>query len=382
MDSDASGGASNGAGQHAGSADASDAEAATGHNHGGVAPEDGGAEDAKVASDDSGTPHTCNNVANGSDAVSCTSSCDSSRDCPSGSVCDTDTGSCRAFDPGGPLETADLTVSDVQALSFKPGSILVDVDHGAIHGASGSLRRPNVDPTAREVISGIAYEQRNGHAIFTFGKVVIPEGAVLDLIGTLPVVLASTDSMSINGVVDARPMDAAGNLCPDLSAGPGGYVGGKGANACACPTQANVGEPGLGDGGGKPGMASGVVSGGGGGGHAAVGGMGGNDGAGGAKYDGPPAIGLVGGSGGAGGGAWSDLGPSPNGGGGGGAIQLVARTSLSIGNGTAAGGLNAGGCGVATHQTAAKDMGAELEAEAGAPSGLKRPPCNWAAKPC
>lgn len=190
------------------------------------------------------------------------------------------------------------------------------------------------------------YQQRSGRAVFTFGELTLPAGAGLKLIGTLPVVLASVGAINVNGVIDARPMDAAGTVCADLTAGPGGSVGGEGGNACACPSAVYVGKPGAGAGGGQPSANTTPVAGGGGAGHAAAGGGGGPTaaGAGGAMYS-AAADELVGGSGGAGGGNWSDNGRAPRGGGGGGAVQLISATSIAIGNGATPGGINAAGCG-------------------------------------
>jgi len=276
----------------------------------------------------------------------CMTSCTSTADCTLGHACDAATGRCKAFDPRGVLQAADLAAADVTARALPNAEIRIDVDRGAITSGATVIRAANGNVTAREVRSGIAYQQRSGQAVFTFGDLSLPEDAVLQLMGTLPVVLASIGTISIDGLIDARPMDLNGTVCVDLTAAPGGSPGGDGANACACPSATYVGKPGLGAGAGQPSVSTSPVAGGGGAGHAAAGGSGGPSaaGAGGALYAGPAVGELIGGSGGAGGGNWSDSGRAPRGGGGGGALQLVAATSIAIGNGGSEGGINAGGC--------------------------------------
>jgi hypothetical protein len=287
-----------------------------------------------------------------------------------GPTCAGDAGSCITFVPTAGVDVADLdgdgllpvvlaTAGDGGAPdaavkfgdggSYFPGDTVIDVDNGQIT-ANGVVVRPasTGDLGMRSVAAGIAYRQTSSNlAVVTFRSLTLPVGATLKLTGTHSVVIASATTLQIDGVVEARPMDRTGNICPGTTsvAAPGGGAGGVGCAPINGPNfQTTPASPGGGLGGG--------AGGGGGGGHAGTGGAGcANTGcaAGGMTYsalavDGGP---FSGGSGGGGAGCGGSHGTDPGtaGGPGGGAVRLVAAQSIAIGSGAVSGGINASGCG-------------------------------------
>jgi hypothetical protein len=254
-----------------------------------------------------------------------------------------------------------------------PADTLVNVDTGEITWAGTILRHATTEPSdTRDVQEGIGYRiNENGVAVFSFYSLNIPHGTTLKLFGTHPVAIASATTMTIDGILEARPMSADGTICAPASTVPtqtspgdpnpgatglGGYAGGNGGNdeipsgglPPSTPGSGYGGIPGLG--GGSAGIL--FVSGGGGGGHAGVGGYGAvqPDGGvlapGGSSYDNQSldAQNFHGGAGGGGGGggnlAWGGAGGS-----GGGAVRVLAATSIAFGRGSSYGGIDASGCG-------------------------------------
>lgn len=253
---------------------------------------------------------------------------------------------CKRLNPTAPVTEAQLLRNDLSAVVIPSGTTTFDTSTGAISGAL--TRAANEIARRTEVIEGIAFGATDdGYGIFSFGKLTLAGGATLKLIGEQAAIIVSSTSMSVLGVIDARPMSTSGEVCPaELSAGPGGAKGGVSGTFGCCPST-TPGAPGAGAGGGLGGQRNvqGAPTSGGGAGHAAAGGKGGNachasgmselaGGNGGGAYS----SGTLGGSGGGGGGL-------ADGGGGGGYVRLVAAKLITIGDGLAAAGVNAGGCG-------------------------------------
>jgi hypothetical protein len=287
-----------------------------------------------------------------------------------GPTCAGDSGSCVPFVPTAGVDVADLDgdgllpvvltaggAPDAGPISFDggsyfPGDTLINVDNGQITSQGVVIRPASTgDLSTRSVAAGIAYRQTSSNlAVITFRSLTIPVGATLKLFGTHAVVIASATTMEIDGVVEARPMDKSGNVCPPTAgiAAPGAGAGGVGCAPIPGPNfQTTPASPGGGLGGG--GAANGA---GGGGGHAGTGGAGCTTSGcqpGGVAYsalavDGGP---FAGGSGGGGAGCGGSHGTDPGstGGPGGGAARFVAVQSIEIGGGTTFGGINASGCG-------------------------------------
>jgi hypothetical protein len=263
--------------------------------------------------------------------------------------CSTDGGAhCLTLYPSPPVSTTDLTVAGVEAITLGTGTTIFNTNDGSITG--GLTRSPNALNTAVEVKDGIAFHQSGTTGIWSFGDLTIPNGATLKILGLNAAALVSNGTLLVDGVIDARPMDGSGNLCPDSgSAGPGAYAGGS---TCNCGPGGDYGAAGAGPGGGMggqtgPGISPATL--GGGAGHAAVGGTGGLSSggtiifttSGGAAYDAATHDAAAGGSGG----GESVSGGLGLGGGGGGVVTLVAAYVISIGDGLAVEGVNAGGCG-------------------------------------
>jgi hypothetical protein len=191
-----------------------------------------------------------------------------------------------------------------------------------IHLDTGQIN--NIRAAGTGIVDGIDFEVRSGVSVFRFGGLAI-EGTIEFTVTTgapPPVVLASTTTLSIDGLIDMQGGCDAGR------GGPGGFPGANGGTSAA------------GSGGGTGSTQE--ESGGGGGGYGAVGGNGGGGGTSGGPTGGhgfgSAAITLLVGGGGGGGGN----GGNPFGGGGGGAIQLIANEGLTI---ASVGAINAGGCG-------------------------------------
>ena len=242
---------------------------------------------------------------------------------------------CGTFYPSGAVAPADLQVAGLLPITFSnttPATVLHS-DTGVIDGA----RAANSDPTKLEVQSGIGFHVVDGVGIFDFASITIPDGVMIGLAGPNPVALVSAGDVAIVGVVFAG---SDTGLCPPP--GPGGGTAGS-STAGAAPVLTSAG--GLGAGGNGLAGPNSTYSGGAGGGHGASGGKGGDGiagagGAAGAAYDDATLIPLHGGSGGGATGASNVCA-----GAGGGGVQIVSGGTITIGGGTAVGGVNAGGSG-------------------------------------
>ncbi len=293
---------------------------------------------------DTGSDTTTSDVAND---TGCTPSCvdvNTLSACPTQQVacalgCSTSGGAhCQVLQPQSPVTAADLSTAGVSALTISTNAF-INTDTGVIDIPTVStIRAANADPSTFQIISGIGYQLFAGVnvGVFTVGNFTINDTITLTARGNAAFALASSGTIVITGVLDARGYTSAGMLCGDVTGGPGGGVGSATGNA-----------PGTGGGQGGDSDLTGadqtVSGGGGGGGYGGVGGVGGN---------GLSGYGTGGGTGGivasllptiAGGfgGGDSVLG---KGGGGGGGVQLVAATSITVGGGSMTGGINAGGC--------------------------------------
>jgi hypothetical protein len=209
-------------------------------------------------------------------------------------------------------------------LSPPPGTYTINTTALTITPSPGAIGSPSV-------VDGVA--------VFSFGNITIGTGVTMRAVGSRPLRLAATGSVSIAGTLSGAGANAT-NFVDTAAAG--GADGGAGGNS-SHPTGA-----GPGGGGGQ----ANANNGGGGGGHGGVGARGavettGANAAGGAAY-GTPLSPLQGGSGGG-------SGATTSGGGGGGALDIVA-SAISVGstgvvtvNGgggaVGAGGASAGGSG-------------------------------------
>jgi len=239
---------------------------------------------------------------------------------------------CQLLQPTGsgaiPMDTVG---SDVAPTTL--GNTMIHLDTGAIDGVRGN--------GTNKIVAGIDFELRNGIAVFRFGGLHITGNVGFAGPNPMPpVVLVSTGSILIDGLIDAT------GPCTGGAPGPGGFQGGGGA--------------GMGPGGGSD--SNDPTLGGAGAGYGAAGGSGGAGAAataiaGGSAYGSDAIAVLVGGSSGGGG-----NGGNPFGGAGGGSIQLVANSTITINNNGGASantdGINAGGCGgVSGRSNAASDTG-------------------------
>ncbi len=262
-----------------------------------------------------------------------------------GAGCSTTGGAhCQVLVPSPPVSMDDLTIAGVMSITIASGTAIFNTNDGSISGAL--TRGPNALAGQSQVIAGIGFRQSGGVGIWTFADLSVAKGATVTLLGVGPGALVAEGNLSVLGVVDARPTDSAGNLCPNApSAGPGANAGGTGCASCG--PGGDYGAAGSGPGGGGGGTTGpnsmGPHTSGGGAGHAAAGGAGGTNGSGmifatsgGVIYGGDAGAGGSGGGGGLFGGL---------GGGGGGVVTLVAGYVISIGNGQGVAGVNAGGCG-------------------------------------
>ncbi len=279
---------------------------------------------------------------------------------------------------GDATEAGDAQAADAAPIDFT--ATVFDVDNGTVTYAESTIRGPTTSPMGvLDVKGGIGYRVINANpdggspdylAIFSFQSLTVPQGATLKLVGSLyPVALVSTTTMQIDGVIDIRPMDpvsltvcasapSSNNITPPVTlqaagpVAPGGYAGGAGGynnHYGLSPSMAGSGP------GNTPGGAPGDPNAfpptpGAGGGHAGYGGAAGAgpDASlvpGGPKYDQLPldAQNFHGGAGG-GGGIGALFAYGGPGGAGGGALRLVAGQTISIGGGTAPGGVDASGC--------------------------------------
>lgn len=175
--------------------------------------------------------------------------------------------------------------------------------------------------------------------VFNFTTITIPSGVTVALTrnaANTPAILLATGTVTLSGTLDVSGSNGSPLTRPGLG-GPGGFEGGKGADAVS----QSAGGYGLGPGGGR--AAVGWTAGGGGGSYGSVGGGGGpctncsglplgTGGAAGSTYGTDALQPLLGGSGGGGGGAFVGNAPTGGGGGGGGgAILLASSTSINLG---------------------------------------------------
>ena len=252
--------------------------------------------------------------------------------------------------PKAPVLETDLVEAGLSDVKFTVAEVLVNTDTGQIKTSTGNeLRAPNAAAGQHQIISGIGYRlDTAGVGVFSFRTLEVPQGTTLKLIGAKAVALTAARDISIDGLVEVRPMNATGVLCMAGATAPGGFAGGPAG------MYNTAGNPGLGAGGGPAGSeVSGNGSGGGGAGHTTAGGKSGPGGgttpcsglaagvAGGTTY---ASASYSGGSGGGSGGGSAGV-KGGEGGAGGGGIGLVANGTIRIGFGTAVAGVNVGGCG-------------------------------------
>jgi hypothetical protein len=289
-----------------------------------------------VTCKDAMTLETCNAAGNAVTTKSCVAGCSMS-----GSA------HCETIYPSPPAASADLTAANTMAITFPPGETRINTDTGEMAGAY--TRAANGVSANTEVVAGIAFHQNNmGTGIFSFASVTVAKGATVKIFGVNAVALVSAGDFVVSGIIDARPFDSTGTLCPTTPVGgPGGHAGGvSGKLNMGTPVSGGVGG-GAGGGAGGMNAIQGNNAGGGGGAYFAQGGAGDQgchtgtpsttEGLGGTAF----AYSFVGGSGGGGGGNFNGA----IGGGGGGAVQIVSGTVITIGEGSAVEGINVGGCG-------------------------------------
>ncbi len=266
---------------------------------------------------------------------------------------------CEVLYPRAPVTRTDFDTTNLTAIEFAgTGTNGIGTDTGLIGTVAAPLRHANTDPNTYEVHDGIGFHvvaiagQTTKLGIYTFKSLTVPQGMTLEAYGTSGLAIVSAQDASIIGGVDvtcAANVFLSGVVNPAATksylSGPGGGNGGQpGASNSGVSIVAGGGGTGAdnthqaGGGGGAFGDAGGA-------GGAEGGGSGGNPGGiGGAMYGDAMQTMLLGGSsGGAGGEGGVMLGSF--GGGGGGVALIVVQGTLTIGGGTALGGVNAGGCG-------------------------------------
>ena len=101
----------------------------------------------------------------------------------------------------------------------------LNTDTGEI---TNGVRGPNVDPTKREVINGIAFHVADipgatgkKIGVFSFAKLSIGDGKKITAIGTNALAIASATDILLAGQIDMR------GTCAASAGGPGGGNGGK-----------------------------------------------------------------------------------------------------------------------------------------------------------
>ena len=258
---------------------------------------------------------------------------------------------CEQMYPRAPVSRSDFDTTNLTPVSLAAGGG-ISTETGLIGAGPNPIRHANMDANTYEVHDGIGFHvvaipgQTGKMGIYTFKSLTLAQGQSLNAYGNNALALVSAGDMTISGVVDVT---CAGNVflagggpnAKPYLAGPGGGAGGQpGAN--------NSGVS-VGNKGGGSGADNTHQAGGGGGAYGDVGGNGGAEGAnlggaGGMAYGDAMLMMLVGGSGGGAGGQGGSANGS-FGGGGGGVALLVAQGTLTLGNGSALGGVNAGGCG-------------------------------------
>lgn len=212
--------------------------------------------------------------------------------------------------------------------------VVIDSDSGAISSPAGVIREGGLSDSAT-LTSFRVTDQEDGSSlgVLSVNDLILPEGVEVRVVGPLPLAIAATGEVQINGTLD---VGARG-----LEPGPGGHAGGAPGHAAEGPCGGSLGE-------GIDTCLHLCTSGSGGGGHGGLGGAGGpvNYAAdlengpvtypktpGGAFCGSASLIPLAGGAGGAGGAfpeGWAESSPGA-GGAGGGAIQISAVVSIRIG---------------------------------------------------
>ena len=269
---------------------------------------------------------------------------------------------CELVYPTAPVVQSDVYASDLSSTPtmFPPGAtVILDAEAGdiSISGSTTTVRAANVSPvSSRQVLNGIAFalvpvtypnqgNATNTMAVWSFNGLTIPATTMVYVHAPTgkAVALVSRGDVIVQGIIDMRPHDDTGALCPNntysyqLAVSAGGFSEGMGPSTGTASGSAINGGNGMG----------GTIynfGGGGGAGYGYVGGDGGpNNGdapANRARPGGPVTLGpLTAVIGGSGGGTQSNY---VHGGPGGGALQLVSATKVSI---AAGGGINLGGCG-------------------------------------
>jgi hypothetical protein len=251
-------------------------------------------------------------------------------------VCDDATGRCA---PIAPSNNADGHSIDIGAVApwVVANDLQIDTDDGSMAGAT-------TRPAGTGVMAGIGYEQVDGAAVFVVASMTVDPGVVIQVVGSLPIIIRAAGDVEISGRFDlsAGLVDCGfeeQRACP----GPGGGRGGDTdaiAGGCAPGGDGeggggNDGESGGGGGGGgvagaKGGDASGSSD----GGAAGVPGT--------LTCFAPTIQPLAGGSGGGRGGTEDDQ-DHAAGGGGGGAIQISSDAAIRVVGGADIAGILAGG---------------------------------------
>lgn len=216
---------------------------------------------------------------------------------------------CKVITPQAPVAVTDLKRTSLAFQNVASGSVLT------INGTTGQIlgvRNPNADPAIFEINNFVGFRVENGVAIFNFANFVVAEGGAVQIIGDYPVAIVAVNNVSIEGVVTSQAGSGGGGSTAQAGAGPGGGT---------APGNGTIsgGGAGFGDKGGAGTADMAFVNGG--------------------TIYGASLSPLVGGSGGSGGFA------AGSGGRGGGALQLVAGGTITLGGGSAIGGINAGGLG-------------------------------------
>lgn len=212
--------------------------------------------------------------------------------------------------------------------------VVIDSDSGAINSPGGVIRPEGLsDPNTSTSFRVSSQEDGGSLGVLSVKDLILPEGVEVQVVGHIPLAIAATGSVRIDGTLD---VGAQG-----LEPGPGGFAGGAPGFAAEGPCGGSVGQ-------GTDACPQLCASGGGGGGHGGLGGAGGavNYGAeliggpviyeetpGGALCGSAFLIPLAGGAGGAGGTLIeaSEVSHPGPGGAGGGAIQISAALSIRIG---------------------------------------------------
>ena len=317
----------------------------------------GGGGDMSMPPDIAGLPIVCTAGAtscNGSTLVTCPDgTAQLMTTCALG--CSTTGGAhCEVMYPRAPVTRADFDTTGLTPINITAGGG-ISTDNGLIGAANTPFRHANTDANTYEVHDGIGFHavtipgQATKLGIYTFKSLTLAQGQTLTAYGTNGLALVSAGDATIDGIVDVTcagnvflaGLGGAANAKPYLS-GPGGGNGGQPGN--------NNDGVSIGNNGGGSGATNSHQGGGGGGAFADVGGdggaEGGNKGGGGGKAYGDAMLTtLLGGSGGGAGGQGGLVGSQPYGGGGGGVAMLVVQGTLTLGSGTAVGGVNTGGCG-------------------------------------